>query len=179
MRVQTGRITLELIVGDLTRQSDLEAIVNAANNNLTMGGGVCGAIFRRAGIHEMREACAKLAPIPTGSAVITEGFSLPNRYVIHAVGPIYRVDEPSEEFLRRAWNNALMLAEEHNIRSLGFPAISTGIYGYPVGEAAQVALREIISLAPYLWSLKLVRIVLHKLEDYDLFAQTLSSLLSS
>lgn len=173
LKIRIAPVTIELAVGDLTRQSDLEAIVNAANNKLTMGGGLCGAIFHAAGIHSMREACDALSPIPTGMVVATPGFNLRNSYVFHAVGPIYGVDEPSAELLADAYQHTLRLAERTNIRSIGFPAISTGAYGYPTPDAARITLREVIATAPYCWSLKLIRIVLHNDAMYEIFAKTL------
>ena len=118
-----------------------DAIVNAANTELEMGGGVCGAIFRTAGPEEMRRACAKLAPIATGKAVITPGFNLPARFVIHTAGPVYhRLRARScREQLRSCYLNSLALAEASGCRSIAFPLISSGIYGYPREEALQVA----------------------------------------
>lgn len=119
----------------------VDAIVNAANTELSMGGGVCGAIFTAAGAEAMQNACAALSPIQTGAAVITPGFSLPAHYVIHAVGPVYAQHSPerSEQLLRSAYQNALQLALDHQCRSVAFPLISSGIYGYPKEQALQVA----------------------------------------
>ena len=117
-----------------------EAIVNAANTALLMGGGVCGAIFRAAGIQEMTKACAPLSPIKTGEAVITPGFSLPARYVIHTAGPVYHDGKSGErELLQQCYSNSLQLAVQHKISSLSFPLISSGIFGYPKQEALEVA----------------------------------------
>jgi O-acetyl-ADP-ribose deacetylase (regulator of RNase III) len=117
-----------------------DAIVNAANTELRMGGGVCGAIFRAAGAAELQAACNKLAPIRTGEAVITPGFNLPARYIIHTAGPIYRGGSHGEEQLLRAcYLNSLRLAAEHQCGSIAFPLISAGIYGYPKEEAKAVA----------------------------------------
>lgn len=117
-----------------------EAIVNAANTALLMGGGVCGAIFRAAGIQEMTRACAPLSPIKTGEAVITPGFSLPARYVIHTAGPVYHDGKSGErELLQQCYSNSLQLAVQHKISSLSFPLISSGIFGYPKQEALEVA----------------------------------------
>lgn len=125
---------------DIVRMNT-DAIVNAANNELKMGGGVCGAIFRAAGAQQLQAECDKLAPVRTGGAVITPGFQLPAKFVIHAVGPIYAdwTPEESEHFLREAYTNALKLAIEHQCESIAFPLISSGIYGYPKDEALQVA----------------------------------------
>ena len=121
-----------------------DAVVNAANTGLRMGGGVCGAIFRAAGAAELQAACDKLAPIRTGEAVITPGFNLPARYIIHTAGPIYRDGKHGEEQLLRAcYLNSLKLAAEHQCESIAFPLISAGIYGYPKEEAKAVAERAI------------------------------------
>lgn len=119
----------------------VDAIVNAANTELSMGGGVCGAIFTAAGAEAMQNACAALSPVQTGAAVISPGFSLPAHYVIHAVGPVYAQHSPkrSEQLLRHAYQNALQLALEHRCQSIAFPLISSGIYGYPKEQALQVA----------------------------------------
>lgn len=152
-------VTVECLRGDITRQSDLEAIVNAANAWLTTGGGVAGAIHRAAG-PGLETECAPLAPIRTGQAVITGGHNLPNRYVIHCLGPVYGRDEPAAELLAACYRNALALAEERRITSVGFPAISTGIFGYPLVEAADVALRTVADAIPGLHTVRLIRFVL-------------------
>ena len=121
----------------------VDAIVNAANEQLAPGGGVCGAIHAAAG-PELAQACALLAPCPTGEARITPGFDLPARYVIHAVGPIWRGGGDHEaELLAAAYRNSLHLAAAEGLRSIAFPAISTGIYGYPLAEATRVAVRTV------------------------------------
>jgi O-acetyl-ADP-ribose deacetylase (regulator of RNase III) len=119
----------------------VDAIVNAANTDLQMGGGVCGAIFKAAGAAQLQAACDKLAPIKTGEAVITPGFDLPAKFVIHAAGPVYRYQnaEQSEKLLRSAYMESLRLAVENKCESIAFPLISSGIYGYPKDEALQVA----------------------------------------
>ena len=125
---------------DITKMQ-VDAIVNAANTDLQMGGGVCGAIFKAAGAAQLQAACDKLAPIKTGEAVITSGFDLPAKFVIHAAGPVYRYQnaEQSEKLLRSAYMESLRLAIENNCESIAFPLISSGIYGYPKDEALQVA----------------------------------------
>ncbi len=130
---------LILIRQDITKMQ-VEAIVNAANTGLQMGGGVCGAIFRAAGAAELQAACDELAPIETGEAVITPGFKLPARQVIHTAGPVYRGGEQGEEALLRAcYRNSLQRAVESGCKSIAFPLISSGIYGYPKEEALRVA----------------------------------------
>lgn len=129
---------------DITRMH-VDAIVNAANTDLVMGGGVCGAIFRAAGAARMQAACNKAAPIRTGEAAITPGYDLPAKYVIHAAGPIYRPSDGRRNavLLRSAYLEALRLARENACRSIAFPLISSGIYGYPKEEALQVAVAAI------------------------------------
>lgn len=125
---------------DITKMKT-DAIVNAANTELKMGGGVCGAIFRAAGEHELRSACEKLAPIKTGDAVITPGFALPASCIIHAAGPVYNSSNPeeSEKLLSLTYINSLTLADAHKCKSFTLPLISSGIYGYPKDEALKVA----------------------------------------
>jgi O-acetyl-ADP-ribose deacetylase (regulator of RNase III) len=129
-----------IIRQDITKLK-VDAIVNAANTELQMGGGVCGAIFRAAGPAQLQAACDQVAPIQTGGAAITPGFKLPAKYVIHAAGPVYdhRHKAQSEAYLRSAYTESLKLATEHYCQSIAFPLISSGIYGYPKGEALQVA----------------------------------------
>ena len=129
---------------DITRIK-ADAIVNAANTALQMGGGVCGAIFRAAGADRLQAACDALAPIETGQAVITPGFALPAKYVIHAAGPVYSRwrREESRALLRSAYTQSLKLAEENGCESIAFPLISSGIYGYPKDQALEVARQAI------------------------------------
>ncbi|MDR0445745.1 MAG: macro domain-containing protein [Oscillospiraceae bacterium] len=130
---------LNIINADITTLR-VDAIVNAANTGLAMGGGVCGAIFNAAGAREMQAACDKLAPICTGDAVITPGFRLPAKFVIHTAGPIYGGGSNDEQrLLRAAYISSLSLAVENNCESVAFPLISSGIYGYPREEALSVA----------------------------------------
>ncbi|MGI6677821.1 MAG: macro domain-containing protein [Dehalobacterium sp.] len=125
---------------DITKMK-VDAIVNAANTELQMGGGVCGAIFKAAGAAQLQAACDKLAPIKTGEAVITPGFNLPAKFIIHAAGPIYREwnKKQNEQHLRAAYTNSLQRGVENKCASIAFPLISSGIYGYPKDEALQVA----------------------------------------
>ncbi|MCC8104463.1 MAG: macro domain-containing protein [Clostridiales bacterium] len=129
---------------DITKMK-VDAVVNAANTDLRMGGGVCGAIFHAAGAEDLQNACNKLSPIETGQAVLTPGFQLPAKYVIHAVGPVYHQDVAlrCEEQLRSAYLESLKLALQHDCESIAFPLISSGIYGYPKKEALQVAVTAI------------------------------------
>ena len=122
---------------------DTDAIVNAANESLAPGGGVCGAIHRAAG-PELARACAAAAPCPTGEARLTPGFRLPARFVIHAVGPVWHGGGAGEaDLLASAYRSTVRLAAEHGLSSLAFPAISTGIYGYPLGQATPIAVSAV------------------------------------
>lgn len=163
---------IEIIEGDITEQGDLDAIVNAANAQLRPGGGVAGAVHRRAG-PELAEACRDLAPIEPGQAVITEAFELPNRYVIHALGPRHGIDEPSDELLAEVYRNSLRLCDEHDIESVGFPAISAGAFGFPLEEAARIALETV---SKYARERLKVRFVLFDDSDLDVFEQARSAL---
>lgn len=131
---------------DITRMR-VDVIVNAANTELLMGGGVCGAIFRAAGADKLQKACDKVSPIRTGEAAITPGFALPAKYVIHAAGPVYRQWEPqqNEQLLFSAYTESLKLAEKNGCESIAFPLISSGIYGYPKDQALRVAVDAIRS----------------------------------
>ena len=134
---------LKIFSADLTRL-EVDAIVNAANTQLAAGGGVCGAIFRAAGYRQLQAACDKLAPIQTGEAVITPGFNLPAKFIIHTAGPIWRGGNFGEEnLLRSCYTNSLKLAAENNLQSVAFPLISSGIYGYPPPDALKVAVQAI------------------------------------
>ncbi|RDV82306.1 macro domain-containing protein [Ammonifex thiophilus] len=175
MKKKVGDLTIECVQGDITRQEGFDAVVNAANAWLKPGGGVAGAIHRAAG-PELEEECRSLAPISPGEAVITGAYRLPNRYVIHCLGPRYGVDEPAAELLAACYRNALRLAEEKGLASVAFPAISTGAFGYPLREAARVAVKTVAELAPSLQSVKRVRFVLHGEEAFQAFSQALEEL---
>jgi O-acetyl-ADP-ribose deacetylase len=169
-----GGITIECMTGDITRQEGFDAVVNAANAQLRPGGGVAGAIHRAAG-PGLYEECRPLAPIKPGQAVITGGHGLPNRHVIHCLGPVYGVDTPSAVLLADCYRNALRAAEEHGLASVAFPAISTGIYGYPAAEAAPVAISAVAEMAPELRSVRVVRFVLHGEEALRIHEEALAA----
>lgn len=152
-------IQLELKRGDIAAQQDIQAVVNAANAQLRIGGGVAGAIHRAAGPGLTGET-RPMAPIKPGEAVITGGHNLPNEYVIHCLGPVYGRDKPEDKLLARCYENALKLAEQNQVESVGFPSISTGAFGYPMKDAAIVAFQTIKDEAPDLSKVKLVRFVL-------------------
>jgi O-acetyl-ADP-ribose deacetylase len=155
-----GPVDLELVVGDIARQGGFDAVVNAANAQLRPGGGVAGALHRAAG-PGLDEECRPLAPIRPGEAVITSGHRLPNPWVIHCLGPVYGQDEPAAELLASCYRQALRLAEDRGLRSVAFPAISTGAFGYPADDAACIALGTILEEAPRLDAVERVRFVLH------------------
>lgn len=152
-------VTIECISGDIAAQQDITAVVNAANAQLRTGGGVAGALHRAAGPGLEIEG-RSLAPIKPGQAVITGGHNLPNQYVIHCLGPVYGVDRPEEQLLADCYRNALRLAEENQIDSIAFPSISTGAFGYPMSDAAEIAIQTIKTVLPGLKTLKLIRFVL-------------------
>ena len=174
-RVVDG-VTIEVIQGDITSQGDVGAVVNAANAELESGGGVAGAIHQAAG-PELAEEARPLAPISPGQAIITGGHDLPNRYVIHTLGPVYGSDEPEAELLADCYRNSLELAEERGIDSVAFPALSTGAFGYPIEEATEVALRTVLESAEKLQSVRLIRFVLFGEEDLEVYERVLSGLL--
>jgi len=134
---QVGENNISLVKGDITKL-DVECIVNAANKSLLGGGGVDGAIHRGAG-PELLQECRTLHGCETGGAKITKGYNLSAAYIIHTVGPVYSGAEKDKKLLENCYLNSLELAKQHNIRSIAFPAISTGIYGYPLTEAVPIA----------------------------------------
>lgn len=166
------KIKLECIHGDIAAQSDLDAVVNAANAELRTGGGVAGAIHRAAG-PGLEEACRPLAPIKPGQAVVTPAFNLPNKKVIHCLGPVYNIDKPSDQLLAECYQNALGLADREKLSSVGFPAISTGAFGYPLHEAAEVTADAIHSAISDLKHVELVRMVLFTFDDMEVFRKAL------
>lgn len=177
VQVKTGEVVIECLRGDITRQKGFDAVVNAANAALRTGGGVAGAIHRAAG-RELERACAPLAPIRPGQAVITPAFGLPNDYVIHCLGPVYGRDEPSDRLLADCYRNALAIADDKGLRSLVFPALSTGAFGYPMDAAAEVALFALADAAPGLQSVRHIRFALFGQEALDAHEKALAQLLN-
>lgn len=165
-------IAIETVIGDITDQPDIETIVNAANAQLTSGGGVAGAIHSRAG-PGLEEECRAVAPIKPGEAIITSAHNLPNKYVIHCLGPVFGVDYPEEKLLASCYRSTLNLAESYATKSIAFPAISTGIFGYPFTEAASICIGVIIKFNGFK-NLKLIRMVLWRQSDYDIFNNVLN-----
>ena len=177
MRVQIGQSTLELIEGDIT-ELDIDAIVNAANEYLAHGGGVAGVISRKGGPTIQRESDAWVrahGPVLTGSAAITSGGRLKSRHVIHAVGPVYDRTPHSAELLASAVRAALHLADEHGLKSIALPAISTGIFGYPIEEAAQVMLRAASAYLRGKTGLERVVFCLYGQHAFEVFARELTT----
>jgi O-acetyl-ADP-ribose deacetylase (regulator of RNase III) len=175
-RVQINRTIIELTQGDIITQ-DTDAIVNAANSSLLGGGGVDGAIHRAAGPGLLAET-RTLGGCPTGEAKITAGYNLKARHVIHTVGPVYRPNEPSiPQLLTSAYRRSLEIAVEHNLKTLAFPAVSTGIYGYPLEEAAPIALNTIYDFALANGQIELVRFVLYNEAAFTAFAYALDEII--
>lgn len=168
-------LTIECRQGDITDQPDVDAIVNAANAQLMPGGGVAGAIHRKAG-RGLAEECMPLAPISPGNAVITGAHDLPNRHVIHCLGPIYGVDQPEDELLAACYRNALNLAEANSLESIAFPALSTGAFGYPIEPAAHVTMGAIRDYNAYR-NLRHIRFVLWGTDDWQIFSEAMDLVL--
>jgi O-acetyl-ADP-ribose deacetylase (regulator of RNase III) len=159
MRITVDDVVIECIQGDIAAQADVKAIVNAANAELRIGGGVAGAIHRAAG-PGLEEEATPLGPIEPGEAVITGAHDLPNEFVIHCLGPVYGRDEPSDELLAQCYEVALELADDNGIESIAFPALSTGAFGYPIEEAAEIAIQTVLNHVENLSTVKLIRFVL-------------------
>lgn len=170
-----GPVNVELITGDIADQQDIDAVVNAANAQLQTGGGVAGAIHRTAG-PGLAEECLPMAPIQPGECVVTGAHNLANRNVIHCLGPVYGRDEPSDQLLASCYREALRLADETGLRSVAFPAISTGAFGYPAQPAAEVALKTVTELAPDLESVELIRFVLYSDRDLEIHERALDAI---
>lgn len=159
MKAEVSGVTIECVRGDISSQSDVDAVVNAANAQLAPGGGVAGAIHR-AGGPGLYDECKAMAPISTGEAVITGGHELPNPHCIHALGPVYGESPDPAGELASCYRGSLARAEEKGLGSIALPSISTGAFGYPMDEAAEVAIRTVAEEAPNLGSVRLVRFCL-------------------
>lgn len=168
-----GDARIECVLGDITGQR-VDAIVNAANETLLGGGGVDGAIHRAGGPAILAE-CRKLGGCATGDAKITTAGELPARYVIHTVGPVYRDGKSGEpELLRQCYLRSLALADEHDCATVAFPAISCGVYGYPIDEAATIAVGSCAEALSGIEPIRLVRFVLFGQDVYQPFSDTIS-----
>lgn len=176
MKVKIGKAIFEIVKGDITKQK-VEAIVNAANPRLSLGGGVSGAIHRAAGA-ELWKECKKLGGCKTGEAKITGGYNLA-KYVIHTVGPVYKGRKEDEKLLESCYKNSMKLAIEKGIKSIAFPAISTGIYGYPVEKAAEIAIKTLIDFLKKNEGIELVRLVLYDDRAYEVHAEVMKRLFNS
>ena len=172
--IDAGKAKIQFLVGDITAQ-DTDAVVNAANTRLAPGGGVAGAIHGAAG-PGLWEECAKLGGCETGEAKITRGYDLPNKYVIHTVGPVYRGSPDDPKLLRSCYINSLKVAEENRVKSISFPALSTGIFGYPLDAAALVAIKAIKEYLRQDTTIEIVRMVLYNEAAYDAHLRALDAL---
>ena len=175
MEVKVGPSILELVEGDITRQ-DTDAIVNAANAALRPGGGVDGAIHR-AGGPAIEAECRRHGGCPTGEARITTGGNLKARYVIHTVGPVYQDGLHREpELLASCYRESLKLASAKGLKTIAFPSISTGVYGYPIEDAARVALKAVTGYLAHHPEIERVRLVLFGRAAYEVYAKALREL---
>jgi len=173
MQIQVKDKILELVEGDITEQST-DAIVNAANSSLVLGAGVAGAIRKKGG-PQIQEECNKIGGCPVGGAVITTGGNLKAKHVIHAVGP--RMGEGDEdEKLENATRNSLRVADDNNLRSIAFPAISTGIFGFPLERCANIMLSTAVDYLKGKTNLQKVVLCLFAKDDYQTFEHTLKQL---
>ncbi len=173
-----GEAMLEIVQGDITEQS-VDAIVNAANSSLMGGGGVDGAIHRAGGpaiLEECKQIVARQGRLPAGQAVITTGGNLPARYVIHTVGPIWRGGDRGEpETLASAYRSSLEVARSNGLKTVAFPSISTGAYGYPVDKAAGIAIKAVVDYLKERDWFEQVKFVLFDRRTYDAYDRALSS----
>ncbi|MBC7333544.1 MAG: O-acetyl-ADP-ribose deacetylase [Actinobacteria bacterium] len=175
-KYKVGNSFLELVEGDITMQ-DTDAIVNAANKRLAPGGGVAGAIHRAAG-PKLWEECKTLGGCETGEAKITKGYNLKAKYVIHTVGPVYSGSPEDPVNLEKCYKNSLELASKNNIKTIAFPSISTGAFGYPIKEASEIAIKAIASYLKDHPEIEVVRMVLYGRSDWEVYKETADSILS-
>ena len=165
---------IEIVQGDITRM-DVGAIVNAANESLLGGGGVDGAIHRAAG-PELLEECRTIGGCPTGQARITKGYHLTAKHVIHTVGPVYSGKSRDSFLLTQCYSNSLQLAVENNVASIAFPAISCGVYGYPLNEACKIAIDTTCKFLKINQSIKKVTFILFSSTDYQVYMDYLNNI---
>lgn len=172
MEIEINETSIAIVCGDIIKETT-DAIVNAANEHLAGGAGVDGAIHRAGGPAIMAE-CRQIGGCPTGQAVITTAGKLAAKYVIHTVGPIYHGGNKGEaNLLQNAYKNSLKLAQEKKLQSISFPAISCGVYGYPIDEAARLAIKTCIEFASENKGIKLIRHILFSRKIYDIFSAEL------
>lgn len=165
---------LYLVEGDITTMA-VDAVVNAANNTLLGGGGVDGAIHRAGGL-AILEQCKKIGGCPTGEARITTAGNMPSKYVIHTVGPIYRGGNHNEaKLLHNAYYNSLKLAREYNLKTIAFPSISTGAYGYPKEEACKIAVDAVMKFIDEIGGIDEIYFVLFSRDNYVIYEKELNS----
>lgn len=179
MRIRINKSALHIMQGDITHQNT-DAIVNAANNSLMGGGGVDGAIHRAGGpeiLEENKKIVKEKGPLPTGEAVITTSGKMPSKYVIHTVGPIYKDGASGEaDLLTNAYRNSLALAAEKQLESISFPSISTGVFGYPIPDATDIAIETVIQFLRENDQIKLVRFVLFDDRTFLSYQQALNKI---
>jgi O-acetyl-ADP-ribose deacetylase (regulator of RNase III) len=176
MEIKINNAVIALVLGDITKE-ETNAIVNAANSGLKGGGGVDGAIHRAGGPSIMKE-CREIGHCPTGQAVVTGGGNLKAGYVIHTVGPVYSGGNRGEaDLLKSAYLESLKKVTQKGLRSVSFPAISAGVYGYPLGEAASIALETAIDYVRDHEEIELVRFVLFNQNIYDVFSGELKKMI--
>ncbi|MGM0414869.1 MAG: macro domain-containing protein [Bacillota bacterium] len=168
--IKINGVTLEIAKGNIINQPELDAVVNAANAELRTGGGVAGAIHRAAG-PELTEETRALAPIQPGEAVITGGHNLENDYIIHTLGPVYGRDKPEAKLLKDCYQNSLRVAEDSRLKSIGFPAISTGAFGYPIEPAAELSMEAIKDYIDKIKYLQKIRFVLFNKTDFEVYKE--------
>lgn len=175
-KIKIGESYLELVVGDITKQKT-EAVVNAANKHLAPGGGVAGAIHQAAG-NKLWEECKKLGGCDTGEAKITKGYNLPAPFIIHTVGPIYSNSPEDSINLASSYRKSLRIAKNNNIKSISFPALSTGYFGYPIDDAARIAMETIVEELKKSSEIRLVRFVLYDSKSLEVHERILESIIN-
>jgi O-acetyl-ADP-ribose deacetylase (regulator of RNase III) len=171
MRIDFHGITLEIVQGNIAEQKDVEVVVNTSHPRYQAAGGVSAAIHEKAG-PGLIEHCRLLAPLQIGQAVMTPAFNLPNKCIIHCLGPQYGPEKSSEKLLARCYTSAVSLAERHQLTSIAFPAISTGALGFPIRECALISLTAVIDHACKLRHVRLLRFVLHSSNSLEIFRNT-------